>query len=103
MLELFPETAAVEDGELTIAGIPATDLADDYGTPLLVYDEQTIVEAARAYRSAAPNAFVAYGVKAFPNVGVLQLLAARLRSGASSGGRRSPTTGRPRAARRRPR
>jgi diaminopimelate decarboxylase len=76
MLELFPETAAVEDGELTIAGIPATDLADDYGTPLLVYDEQTIVEAARAYRAAAPNAFVAYGVKAFPNVGVLKLLAA---------------------------
>jgi diaminopimelate decarboxylase len=76
MLELFPETAAIEDGALTIAGIPATDLAADYGTPLLVYDEQTIVEAARAYRSAAPNAFVAYGVKAFPNVGVLKLLAA---------------------------
>jgi diaminopimelate decarboxylase len=75
MLEVFPETAAVEDGELTIGGLGATHLAAEYGTPLVVYDERTIVEAARAYRAAAPNAFVAYGVKAFPNVGVLKLLA----------------------------
>jgi diaminopimelate decarboxylase len=34
-----------------------------------------MIEAARAYRAAAPNAFIAYGVKAFPNVGVLELLA----------------------------
>jgi diaminopimelate decarboxylase len=75
MLELFPETAAVENGELTIAGLGATQLAAEYGTPLLVYDERTMLEAARAYRAAAPHAFVAYGVKAFPNVGVLRLLA----------------------------
>ena len=75
MLELFPETAAVENGELTIAGLGATRLAAEYGTPLLVYDERTMLEAARAYRAAAPDAFVAYGVKAFPNVGVLRLLA----------------------------
>ena len=75
MLEVFPETAAVEDGELTIGGLGATRLAAEYGTPLLVYDERTILEAARAYRAAAPNAFIAYGVKAFPNVGVLELLA----------------------------
>ena len=75
MLELFPETAAVENGELTIAGLGATQLASEFGTPLLVYDEQTMLEAARAYRTAAPKAFVAYGVKAFPNVSVLELLA----------------------------
>ncbi len=75
MLELFPVTAAVESGELTIAGLGATRLAAEYGTPLLVYDERTMLEAARAYRAAAPDAFVAYGVKAFPNVGVLRLLA----------------------------
>ena len=76
MLELFPETAAVENGELTIAGLGARQLASEFGTPLLVYDERTMLEAARAYRAAAPNAFVAYGVKAFPNVAVLQLLGA---------------------------
>jgi len=75
MLELFPETAAVEKGELTIAGLGATQLAAEFGTPLLVYDERTMLEAARAYRAAAPDAFVAYGVKAFPNVSVLELLA----------------------------
>ena len=75
MLELFPETAAVENGELTIAGLGATQLAAEFGTPLLVYDERTMLEAARAYRAAAPNALVAYGVKAFPNVSVLELLA----------------------------
>ena len=75
MLELFPETTAVENGELTIAGLGATQLATEFGTPLLVYDEQTMLEAARAYRAAAPNAFIAYGVKAFPNVSVLELLA----------------------------
>jgi diaminopimelate decarboxylase len=76
MLELFPETAAVEGGELTIGGLGATRLAAEFGTPLLVYDERTILEAARAYHAAAPHAFVAYGVKAFPNVEVLRLLAA---------------------------
>jgi diaminopimelate decarboxylase len=75
MLEVFPETAAVEDGELTIGGLGATRLAAEFGTPLLVYDERTMLEAARAYRAAAPNAFIAYGVKAFPNIGVLELLA----------------------------
>jgi len=74
MLEVFPETAAIEDGELMIGGLGATRLAAEYGTPLLVYDERTMLEAARAYRAAAPNAFIAYGVKAFPNVSVLELL-----------------------------
>ena len=74
MFELFPETAAVENGELTIAGLPASELAGEFGTPLLVYDALTMTEAARAYRDAAPHAFIAYGVKAFPNIEVLRLL-----------------------------
>ena len=75
MLEVFPGTASVQGGELTIGGLGTTRLAAEYGTPLLVYDERTIREAARAYRAAAPNAFIAYGVKAFPNVAILELLA----------------------------
>src|SRR4029453_3309147 len=73
MLEVFPETAAVEAGELTIGGLGATRLAAEFGTPLLVYDERTMLDAARAYRAAAPNAFIADGVEAFPTVGVLAL------------------------------
>ena len=73
--ELFPATAEVEDGELHIGGAPAVQLADEFGTPLVVYCERTLVEAARAYRRAARDALVAYSVKAFPNVAVLRLLA----------------------------
>jgi diaminopimelate decarboxylase len=76
MLELFPTSAAVEDGELSLGGVRASALADEYGTPLVVYCEQTILEAARAYRDAAPGALLVYGTKAFPNVAILRLLAA---------------------------
>jgi diaminopimelate decarboxylase len=76
MLELFPDAARVDDGTLTIGGIAATELAREFGTPLVVYDEATVRARARAYRAAAPDAFIAYGTKAFPNVEVLRVLAA---------------------------
>jgi diaminopimelate decarboxylase len=75
MLELFPESAAVEDGELAIGGVRVSALADEFGTPLVVYCEQTIRSMATAYRSVDPHALVVYGTKAFPNVAVLRLLA----------------------------
>ena len=76
MLELFPDAATIEDGELAIGGIRASRFASEFGTPLVVYDASTLVGAARAYRSAAPEARIVYGTKAFPNVAILQLLAA---------------------------
>ncbi|MGB2874034.1 MAG: diaminopimelate decarboxylase [Gaiellaceae bacterium] len=76
LLELFPDTAAVEQGELTVGGISGTALAEEFGTPLVVYCEQTLLAAARAYRQAAPEALVLYGVKAFPNVALLRLFSA---------------------------
>jgi diaminopimelate decarboxylase len=74
MIELFPDTAAVEGGEVHVGGLALSALATEYGTPLVVYDRETIVHAVRAYRAAAPDAFLVYGVKAFPNTAVLQLL-----------------------------
>ena len=76
MLSLFPETAAVEDGQLAIGGISTSDLAEEFGTPLVVYCRRTIEHAARAYRTAAPDALPLYSLKALPNVAILQLLAA---------------------------
>jgi len=76
VLELFPDTAAIEGGELVLGGLRAGELAAAYGTPLLVYDEATLRGQARAYREAAPEAFVCYGTKAFPNVALLRLFAA---------------------------
>ena len=74
-LPLFPQTAAVRDGELELAGLRASQLAERFGTPLVVYDEETLRSQARAYRAAAPTAIVAYGTKAFPSVAVLKLFA----------------------------
>src|SRR3954466_1285655 len=75
MLDLFPDTARVDGGRLSIGGVAAAELAREHGTPVVVYDEATIRAQARAYRAAAPEAFVSYGTKAFPNVALLRLLA----------------------------
>jgi len=75
VLELFPLSAHVDDGELTLGGVSASRLAAEYGTPLVVYCEQTIRAQAQAYRAAAPEAVIAYGTKAFPNVTLLRILA----------------------------
>jgi diaminopimelate decarboxylase len=73
--ELLPDAAGVEDGELVLGGLRATELAREFGTPVVVYDETTLRAQARAYASAAPGALVVYGTKAFPSVAVLRLFA----------------------------
>src|SRR5436305_10130827 len=75
VLELLPDTAGVEGGQLTLGGVLASDLAREHGTPLVVYDEATLRAQARAYRSAAPGAAVFYGTKAFPSIELLRLFA----------------------------
>jgi diaminopimelate decarboxylase len=74
-LDLFPDSATVQDGELAVGGVRASALAEEYGTPLVVYCEQTVRARARAYREVAPDALTLYGSKAFPNLAVLRLLA----------------------------
>jgi diaminopimelate decarboxylase len=76
MLDLFPDSVSIDDGELGIGGIRASALSAEFGTPLVVYCENTVLGAAHAYLSAAPEARVVYGVKAFPNAAILRLLAA---------------------------
>ena len=73
-LELFPDSAGVDGSELTLGGARASALAEEFGTPLIVYCERTLRERAREYRDAAPDALVVYGAKAFPNVAVMRLL-----------------------------
>jgi len=75
VLELFPLSARIDGGELSIGGVPASRLAAEHGTPLVVYCEETLRAQARAYRAAAPDALVVYGTKAFANVEVLRVLA----------------------------
>lgn len=75
MLGLFPDSATTEDGELSIGGMRASALADEFGTPLVVYCEDTLRKRARAHLEAAPAAVTLYGSKAFPNVALLALFA----------------------------
>src|SRR5437899_1153086 len=75
ILRLFPETARVDGGELSLGGVPATALAQEFETPLVVYDEATLRAQARAYRAAASGALICYGSKAFPSLALLRLFA----------------------------
>jgi diaminopimelate decarboxylase len=75
VLELFPDSARIDGGALFIGGIAAAELRRAHGSPLVVYDEATLRAQARAYRAAAPDAFVCYGTKAFPSLALLRLLA----------------------------
>jgi len=75
VLDLLPDPAAVEHGELVVGGARASALADEFGTPLVVYCEETIRARARAYRESAPDGITLYGSKAFPNLAILRLLA----------------------------
>ena len=74
MLDLFPVSASIDGADLVLGGITARELAEEFGTPLVVYCEKTLREQARALRSAIGEGHVAYGSKAFPNVAFLKLL-----------------------------
>lgn len=51
-LQLFPVTTKIENNSLTIAGISLASLANEYGTPLYVYDRATMDLLARDYLGA---------------------------------------------------
>ncbi len=75
MLEVLPVSARVENGALTLGGVSASELADRFGTPLVVYCEETLRQQARSLLAAAePDGRVFYGTKAFANVAALRLL-----------------------------
>jgi diaminopimelate decarboxylase len=61
----LPETAVVDgSGRLSIGGCDVAELADDYGTPLFVYDEEHLRNRCREAVAAFPDG-VAYATKAF--------------------------------------
>lgn len=65
------DTARDAAGELTFHGITASALADEYGTPLYIYDLDEVRARARHFVNAAAAAFsnntthVSYAAKAF--------------------------------------
>jgi diaminopimelate decarboxylase len=64
------------DGQLSIDGISASDLATEFGTPLFVYSARVMRESLAALRDATHNEVdVYYSVKANPNPSVIRVFA----------------------------
>lgn len=64
----FPQSGR----ELAIGGLNASELADQFGTPLFVYDESIWLRKWETLRSTFPNCFeLYYSVKANPNPNIL--------------------------------
>jgi diaminopimelate decarboxylase len=79
-LDVLPPTAAhADDGRLTVGGCALADVAAEFGTPALVFDEQGLRERAREYRAAFtalhPDSDVHFASKALPCAPVLRILA----------------------------
>jgi diaminopimelate decarboxylase len=78
-LSLLPPSAAVAADDLLIAGVSLRELAERFGTPAYVLDEDYLRARARqyvaAFTSRHPASQVCFAVKAFPSASVIGLLA----------------------------
>jgi diaminopimelate decarboxylase len=77
---ILPLTAAAsDDGHLTIAGCDTVALAREFGTPLYVFDEETLRHQCREFqaqfRSRHPDTAVSYAGKAYLGRALAALLA----------------------------
>ena len=76
---LFPFTADVNPRDhLTIGGCDTVDLAGEFGTPLLVFDEVTLRgmcrEFVQSFRARYSDSQVLYASKAFVNAGIARVV-----------------------------
>jgi len=76
-LPLFPDTTKIENEQLTIGGQNLAALAEQFGTPLYLYDRASMDNAVAAYKNAltahysAPTQ-ITYAGKAFLNLAIAQ-------------------------------
>ncbi len=80
LLALFPETTRLAgDGSLVVGGCRLGDVAEAFGTPVYVVDEESLRSQARRYRrgleARRPGSQVAFASKAFPCRAVYRLMA----------------------------
>jgi diaminopimelate decarboxylase len=55
MLALFPAGARLDQGVLEVEGMAVTELAKQFGTPLVVYAENALRERARLFRARSSS------------------------------------------------
>jgi diaminopimelate decarboxylase len=76
-LPLFPDTTKIENDTLTIAGQDLAFLAEEYGTPLYLYDRATMDNAVATYKEALASSYpgpasVTYAGKAYLSTALAQ-------------------------------
>src|SRR3954454_23025872 len=72
---LWPATAAKDEaGELHVGGLPVTGLAEQYGTPAYLLDEEDFRTRCRVFRTAFAPADVFYAGKAFLCKAIVRIL-----------------------------
>src|SRR4051794_40615558 len=79
LLSLFPRNSTLaEDGVLLVGGCRADDLAEEFGTPVLVVDEQGLRARAREYADELsarwPDSRVVFASKAFPCTAIQRVM-----------------------------
>jgi diaminopimelate decarboxylase len=71
----LPNTAEVnQTGHLMIGGCDTVELAERFGTPLLVFCERTLVDRARSVQASFRGATIYYAAKAFLSKAVCRLV-----------------------------
>ncbi len=81
LLPLFPEHSSITpDGELVIGGVGARDLAERFGTPAYIVDDEGLRNQARRMRDGLaarhPDSEVVFASKSFPCLAAYKLFAA---------------------------
>ena len=74
--DIFPKNTIINDkNNISINGVDLKDLAQEYGTPLYVYDEETIIDTIKdfqeSFTSEISNSIISYSTKAFSNPYIL--------------------------------
>jgi diaminopimelate decarboxylase len=80
-LPLFPDTVTIIKNHLSIGGCDLSNLTDQYGTPLYVYDRITLDHSAERYKSLLATCYpvqsrVTYAGKAYLSVPIARWAAA---------------------------
>jgi diaminopimelate decarboxylase len=80
-LSLLPESATVDGEDLRIGDCLLSEVAERFGTPAYVFDEQALRDRAAGYQNAMTSRHrgsrVCFAVKAHPSVSMIRILAAQ--------------------------
>src|SRR5579871_6256117 len=79
-LSLLPPSAEIDGTDLRVGGCSLTEIAEQFGTPAYVFDEQALRDRAREYLAAMTSRHsrsrVCFAVKAYPSVSMIKVLSA---------------------------